>query len=125
MPETLAGAPLGHLLITSWNCEVPSTLPRSSNNTSEESSECGGAGSLLSQDATGYLSIFEFAGEQGVSILSITEAEIRWPLAAHSTIGGNVFLMDSVDPHSLVIYDGLDMRVLAKQEKAEASDFDI
>ncbi len=46
-------------------------------------------------------------------------------IGTHSTIGGNVFLMDSVDPHSLVIYDGLDMRVLAKQEKAKASDYDI
>ena len=46
-------------------------------------------------------------------------------IGAHSTIGGNVFVMDSVDPHSLVIYDGLDMRVLNKQEKAEASDYRI
>jgi len=46
-------------------------------------------------------------------------------IGAHSTIGGNVFLMDSVDPHSLVIYDGLDMRVLNKQEKAKASDYHI
>jgi serine O-acetyltransferase len=35
-----------------------------------------------------------------------------------STIGGNVFIMDSVAPNSLVIYDGLDMRVLSKSEKA-------
>jgi len=34
-----------------------------------------------------------------------------------STIGGNVFIMDSVAPNSLVIYDGLDMRVLSKSEK--------
>ena len=46
-------------------------------------------------------------------------------IGAHSTIGGNVFLMDSVEPHSLVIYDGLDMRVLNKQEKAKASDYHI
>ncbi len=46
-------------------------------------------------------------------------------IGAHSTIGGNVFLMDSVEPHSLVIYDGLDMRVLSKQEKAKASDYNI
>jgi len=46
-------------------------------------------------------------------------------IGAHSTIGGNVFLMDSVAPHSLVIYDGLDMRVLNKQEKAKASDYHI
>ena len=38
-------------------------------------------------------------------------------IGTHSTIGGNVFIMDSVKPHSLVIYDGLDMRVLDKQEK--------
>ena len=46
-------------------------------------------------------------------------------IGAHSTIGGNVFVMDSVEPHSLVIYDGLDMRVLNKQEKAKASDYRI
>ena len=33
-------------------------------------------------------------------------------IGAGSTIGGNVFIMDSVQPNSLVIYDGLDMRVL-------------
>ena len=27
--------------------------------------------------------------------------------------------------HSLVIYDGLDMRVLSRQEKTKASDYDI
>jgi len=46
-------------------------------------------------------------------------------IGTHSTIGGNVFIMDSVKPHSLVIYDGLDMRVLEKQEKKKASDFHI
>ena len=46
-------------------------------------------------------------------------------IGAHSTIGGNVFIMDSVKPHSLVIYDGLDMRVLDKQEKKKASDYHI
>ena len=44
-------------------------------------------------------------------------------IGAHSTIGGNVFIMDSVAPKSLVIYDGLDMRVLNKQEKKKAADF--
>ena len=34
-----------------------------------------------------------------------------------STIGGNVFIMDSVAPNSLVIYDGLDMRVLNKADR--------
>lgn len=38
-------------------------------------------------------------------------------IGAGSTIGGNVFIMDSVAPNSLVIYDGLDMRVLSKEEK--------
>ena len=38
-------------------------------------------------------------------------------IGANSTIGGNVFIMDSVAPNSLVIYDGLDMRVLSKADK--------
>ena len=44
-----------------------------------------------------------------------------------STIGGNVFIMDSVAPHSLVIYDGLDMRVLNKADlkKKKTVDFQI
>jgi serine O-acetyltransferase len=44
-----------------------------------------------------------------------------------STIGGNVFIMDSVAPKSLVIYDGLDMRVLNKAglKKKKAVDFQI
>jgi serine O-acetyltransferase len=42
-----------------------------------------------------------------------------------STIGGNVFLMESVAPKSLVIYDGLDMRVLNKRDKKTAVDFQI
>jgi len=42
-----------------------------------------------------------------------------------STIGGNVFIMDSVAPHSLVIYDGLDMRVLNKKNSNAAVDFQI
>lgn len=42
-----------------------------------------------------------------------------------STIGGNVFIMDSVAPNSLVIYDGLDMRVLNKAEKSSVVDFQI
>jgi serine O-acetyltransferase len=42
-----------------------------------------------------------------------------------STIGGNVFIMDSVAPNSLVIYDGLDMRVLNKTDKQAAVDFQI
>jgi serine O-acetyltransferase len=46
-------------------------------------------------------------------------------IGAGSTIGGNVFIMDSVQPNSLVIYDGLDMRVLSKSDKNGAIDFQI
>jgi len=46
-------------------------------------------------------------------------------IGAGSTIGGNVFIMESVAPHSLVIYDGLDMRVLSKTDKAHVVDFQI
>jgi len=46
-------------------------------------------------------------------------------IGAGSTIGGNVFIMDSVQPNSLVIYDGLDMRVLDKGQKSTAIDFQI
>ncbi len=46
-------------------------------------------------------------------------------IGAGSTIGGNVFIMDSVAPNSLVIYDGLDMRVLSKNDKNAALDFQI
>jgi len=46
-------------------------------------------------------------------------------IGANSTIGGNVFIMDSVQPNSLVIYDGLDMRVLSKADKNTAVDFQI
>jgi serine O-acetyltransferase len=46
-------------------------------------------------------------------------------IGAGSTIGGNVFIMDSVAPNSLVIYDGLDMRVLNKSDKNAVLDFQI
>ena len=46
-------------------------------------------------------------------------------IGANSTIGGNVFIMDSVRPNSLVIYDGLDMRVLEKTAKQAVVDFQI
>ena len=46
-------------------------------------------------------------------------------IGANSTIGGNVFIMDSVAPNSLVIYDGLDMRVLSKKDKKTTVDFQI
>jgi acetyltransferase-like isoleucine patch superfamily enzyme len=32
-----------------------------------------------------------------------------------STIGGNVFLTTSVPPHSLVVFEGVKMRVLKKR----------
>ena len=46
-------------------------------------------------------------------------------IGAGSTIGGNVFIMASVAPNSLVIYDGLDMRVLNKADKKTTVDFQI
>ncbi len=46
-------------------------------------------------------------------------------IGAGSTIGGNVFIMDSVQPNSLVIYDGLDMRVMSKADKNTSLDFQI
>jgi len=46
-------------------------------------------------------------------------------IGAGSTIGGNVFIMDSVAPNSLVVYDGLDMRVLSKKAPKTAVDFQI
>ena len=46
-------------------------------------------------------------------------------IGAGSTIGGNVFLMECVQPNSLVIYDGLDMRVLSKNDRNTAIDFQI
>jgi serine O-acetyltransferase len=46
-------------------------------------------------------------------------------IGAGSTIGGNVFLMESVAPNSLVIYDGLDMRVLNKADRKKEVDFQI
>ncbi|HEU6449589.1 MAG TPA: serine O-acetyltransferase EpsC [Verrucomicrobiae bacterium] len=46
-------------------------------------------------------------------------------IGANSTIGGNVFIMESVAPNSLVIYDGLDMRVLNKEDKRATIDFQI
>lgn len=46
-------------------------------------------------------------------------------IGAGSTIGGNVFIMQSVNPNSLVIYDGLDMRVLDKTNKQTELDFQI
>jgi len=46
-----------------------------------------------------------------------------------STIGANVFLMQSVPPRSLVVYDGLSMKVLSKEAKGSSHeteyDFEI
>jgi serine O-acetyltransferase len=46
-------------------------------------------------------------------------------IGAGSTIGGNVFIMDSVAANSLVVYDGLDMRVLSKKNPKSVVDFQI
>ena len=46
-------------------------------------------------------------------------------IGAGSTIGGNVFIMNSVAPKSLVVYDGLDMRVLNKADRTVVLDFQI
>ena len=46
-------------------------------------------------------------------------------IGAGSTIGGNVFIMASVAPNSLVIYDGLDMRVLNKADRKTSLNFEI
>lgn len=46
-------------------------------------------------------------------------------IGAGSTIGGNVFIMQSVAENSLVIYDGLDMRVLQKPPKGKPADYQI
>jgi serine O-acetyltransferase len=40
-----------------------------------------------------------------------------------STIGGNVFLMESVPPNSIVLYDAPKMRVLSKTKKKSATGF--
>jgi len=43
-----------------------------------------------------------------------------------STIGGNVFLTTSVPPHSLVVFEGVTMRVMNKREREVAVvDFQI
>jgi len=38
-------------------------------------------------------------------------------IGAGSTIGGNVFLMDSVAPNSVVLYDAPKVRVLNKSDR--------
>jgi serine O-acetyltransferase len=46
-------------------------------------------------------------------------------IGAGSTIGGNVFIMHSVQPNSVVIYDGLAVRVVSKSDKSPKPDFQI
>lgn len=46
-------------------------------------------------------------------------------IGANSTIGANVFLMQSVPPNSLVIYEEVNVKVMAKRDKAPAGDFQI
>jgi serine O-acetyltransferase len=46
-------------------------------------------------------------------------------IGAGSTIGGNAFIMDSVQPNSLVIYDGTDTRLPKKGRKNVVLDFQI
>jgi serine O-acetyltransferase len=47
-------------------------------------------------------------------------------IGAGSTIGGNVFLIHSVPPHSLVLSEQVEVKVLSKKERVEeASDFRI
>jgi serine O-acetyltransferase len=42
-----------------------------------------------------------------------------------STIGANVFLMHSVPPNSLVVYEEVNVKVMSKKEKTAGSDFQI
>lgn len=47
-------------------------------------------------------------------------------IGAHSTVGANVFLMHSVPPHSLVIYEEVNVRVIDKRERDKGrADFQI
>ncbi len=47
-------------------------------------------------------------------------------IGAHSTVGANVFLMHSVPPHSLVLYEEVNVRVLDKRERERSrADFQI
>ncbi len=39
-------------------------------------------------------------------------------IGAHSTIGGNVFLTDSVPPNSLVVFEGVTVKVMSKRRTA-------
>mgnify|MGYP003575262099 FL=1 len=46
-------------------------------------------------------------------------------IGAGSTIGANVFLMHSVPPNSLVVYEEVNVKVMSKKEKAVRTDFQI
>ena len=47
-------------------------------------------------------------------------------IGAHSTIGANVFLMHSVPPHSLVLFEDVKIKVLDKREREKVrTDFQI
>lgn len=47
-------------------------------------------------------------------------------IGAHSTVGANVFLMHSVPPHSLVLYEEVNVKVLDKREREKGrTDFQI
>ena len=47
-------------------------------------------------------------------------------IGAHSTIGANVFLMHSVPPHSLVLFEDVKVKVLDKREREKVrTDFQI
>jgi serine O-acetyltransferase len=46
-------------------------------------------------------------------------------IGAGSTIGANVFLLHSVPPNSLVIYEEVNVKVMSKREKSVRADFQI
>src|SRR5688500_2055894 len=46
-------------------------------------------------------------------------------IGAGTTIGANVFLMHSVPPNSLVIYEEVNVKVMSKKVKAVRADFQI
>ncbi|HEX7860569.1 MAG TPA: serine O-acetyltransferase EpsC [Verrucomicrobiae bacterium] len=46
-------------------------------------------------------------------------------IGAGSTIGANVFLLHSVPPNSLVVYEEVNVKVMSKKEKAVRTDFQI
>jgi len=46
-------------------------------------------------------------------------------IGAGSTIGANVFLLHSVPPNSLVIYEEVNVKIMSKREKSTRADFQI